>query len=150
MAVQTPDGEGHIRRASTKMPVAGVVLSDIHLYLQDQCFLLGQNIGQATPTNTIFHYLTDFFPDQSIQKNISFNFEKGSTVQDAANNVQGDLSDVSPATNTPGIALCRWQFRRPTEKVAFDARPLRCKWLVSLRQIATHSSWMQPIMFRVN
>ena len=46
----------------------------------EQCFLFSRIIGQLTPKNIYFHYLKKCFLDQSIQKNILFNFDKGSTV----------------------------------------------------------------------
>ena len=44
-----------------------------------QCFIFSRNIGKVTPKKIYFHYLNKYFLDQSIQKNIFFNFEKGST-----------------------------------------------------------------------
>ena len=44
-----------------------------------QCFLFSRNIGELTPKIIILHYLKKSFLDQSIQKCILFNFEKGST-----------------------------------------------------------------------
>ena len=44
-----------------------------------QCFLFSRNIGEVTSKIIYFYYLKIYFPDRSIQKNISFNFEKGST-----------------------------------------------------------------------
>ena len=44
-----------------------------------QCFLFSRIIGQVTPKIYYFHNLYKYFLDQSIPKNISFYFEKGST-----------------------------------------------------------------------
>ena len=51
----------------------------IHLEGCVQCFLLSRNMGYVAPTNIYFHYLKKHFLDQSIKKNILFNFEKGRT-----------------------------------------------------------------------
>ena len=60
-----------------------------------QCFFFSRNIGQVTPKIIYFHYLIKYFPDQSIPKNILFNFEKRSTGPET----------FFPKRNNAG---CRW------------------------------------------
>ena len=44
-----------------------------------QCFIFSRNISYVTPEINYFYYLRKYFPDQIIQKNILFDFEKRST-----------------------------------------------------------------------
>ena len=44
-----------------------------------QCFFFSRNIGQVTLKIIYIRYLIKYFPDESIQKNILFNFEKRNT-----------------------------------------------------------------------
>ena len=62
----------------------GVYWREHQLAIPDQCFLFSRDIGQLTPKIIYFHYLKKSFLNQSIQKNVLFNFEKGSTVPDYA------------------------------------------------------------------
>ena len=48
----------------------------------DQCFVCSRNIGWFTPKIIYFHHLEKYLLDQSIQKDILFSFEKGSTADD--------------------------------------------------------------------
>ena len=48
--------------------------------LVTQCFVFRRNIGKVTPKIIYFHFLIKYFPDQSIQKNILYNFEKRNNV----------------------------------------------------------------------
>ena len=50
----------------------------------NQCFFFRWNIGLATPKTIYVHYLKSTFQGQSIQKNISFNFENRSADHNVA------------------------------------------------------------------
>ena len=56
------------------------------------CFFFSRSIGQVTPKIIHFYYLKKYFLDQSIQKNILFDFENRSTDSGASVFFTADVS----------------------------------------------------------
>ena len=64
---------------SAELPHSSPVLIAARQPGELQCFLFSRILGYLTPKIIYFYYLKKYFLDQSIQKNILFNFEKGRT-----------------------------------------------------------------------